>query len=41
MAAVMIGGERYEYPEGTPYRVIAEELQEKEKEDILLVCRTA
>lgn len=37
MAAVMIGGERYEYPEGTPYRVIAEELQEKEKEDILLV----
>ena len=37
MAAVMIGGERYEYPKGTPYRVIAEELQEKEKEDILLV----
>ena len=37
MAAVMIGGERYEYLEGTPYRVIAEELQEKEKEDILLV----
>ena len=37
MAAVMIGGERYEYPEGTPYRVIAEDFKEREKEDILLV----
>ena len=37
MAAVMIAGERHEYPEGTPYRVIAEDFQEKEKEDILLV----
>ena len=37
MAAVMIAGERYEYPEGTSYRVIAEDFQEKEKEDILLV----
>ena len=37
MAAVMIAGERHEYPEGTPYRVIAEDFQEKEQEDILLV----
>lgn len=37
MAAVMIRGERYEYPEGTPYRVIAEDFKEREKEDILLV----
>ncbi len=37
MAAVMIGGERYEYLEGTPYRVIAEDFKEREKEDILLV----
>ena len=37
MAAVMIAGERHEYPEGTPYRVIAEDFQEKEQENILLV----
>ena len=33
MAAVMIAGERHEYPEGTPYRVIAEDFQEKEDVD--------
>ena len=33
MAAVMIAGQRYEYPEGTPYRVIAEDFQEKEDVD--------
>lgn len=37
MAVVTVGKTRWEYPEGTPYRVIAEDFKDTEDYDILLV----